>query len=129
VTLPRACLGCGRPTRNGARCPACARDQDRTTWAKRGKSARYRSGGWEQQSKALRAQHVALYGPWCPGWARGGHWVRPDRLVVDHDVGVLCRRCNSRKAATVDKTAKFSDGRRAQHPSQGRIPHTDPPAA
>jgi hypothetical protein len=124
MTLPRACLGCGRSTRNGPRCTTCARAHDRATWAKRGKSERYRTGGWEQRSKALRAQHVALYGPLCPGWQRGAHYVRPDQLVVDHDVGVMCRACNSRKAATVDKTRKISDGASGQHPRPARKPVT-----
>jgi hypothetical protein len=130
MTLPlqRACLGCGRATRNGPRCPDCARAHDRDTWAKRGKGRRYRSSGWEQQSKLLRAQHLQVHGPLCPGWARGAHVVLARQLVVDHDVGVMCRACNSRKAATVDKNVKFPDERPAQHPTPARIPHTDPPA-
>jgi hypothetical protein len=44
---------------------------------------------------------VAQHGQVCPGWGRPAH--ESTDLVVDHDVGPLCRSCNSRKAATVDK--------------------------
>jgi 5-methylcytosine-specific restriction enzyme A len=103
MNLPRPCLDCGRLTRNPTRCGDCARTNSRTTWAKRGKGQRYRSAGWEQQSKVRRAQHLEVYGPICPGWARPPHACAPAALVVDHDIGVCCRSCNAVKAATVDK--------------------------
>jgi 5-methylcytosine-specific restriction enzyme A len=56
------------------------------------------------------AEHRACHGDWCPGFGLPAH--ADADLVVDHDVGVLCRSCNGRKAATVDK-------QRARRPEQG----------
>lgn len=140
VNLPRRCIDCGRITHNPMRCTTCARSNSRITWARRGKGQRYRSGGWEQQSKQLRAQHLATHGPVCPGWARPPHRCSPQALVVDHDAGVMCRSCNAVKAATVDKKRNararrdaFSDSSSPQHPRLARKPVThrgdEPPGA
>lgn len=46
-------------------------------------------------------------GYYCPGWRLPdypGHSPHPATdLVVDHDLGILCRSCNSSKAATHDR--------------------------
>jgi 5-methylcytosine-specific restriction enzyme A len=129
MTLPRPCIDCGRLTRNATRCTDCARAASRYTWRRRGKTERYRNGDWEQRSRAMRAEHLQAHGPLCPGWARPPHWVRPDALVVDHDLGVLCRSCNAVKAATVDKRrarVPVSESAPRQHPGPARKPVTHP---
>lgn len=96
----RPCLDCGTPSK-GARCPTHQREWEARRW--RAKSKRYRTNGWESYSKQARANHLATYGPLCPGYAVPRHYVDPADLVVDHDLGVMCRRCNSRKAAIHDR--------------------------
>jgi 5-methylcytosine-specific restriction enzyme A len=56
---------------------------------------------WATHASATIADWRAEHGDWCPGWQIPGHHATD--LVVDHDIGVLCRQCNSRKAATHDK--------------------------
>lgn len=56
------------------------------------------TGAWPAISKAAIKAHVRVHGWQCPGWKRRPHADRD--LTVDHDVGVLCRSCNSRKQAT-----------------------------
>jgi hypothetical protein len=55
--LPRPCLTCGRPTRNGARCPGCTGVRE----AKRGTTS---ERGYGSEHKRLRAQ-------WAPRVERG----------------------------------------------------------
>lgn len=67
------------------------------------KGGRY-NGEWRSFSRALREAHVIEHGHVCPGWDRDSHELEDGGgLVVDHDVGVLCRSCNAVKAATFDK--------------------------
>ena len=95
--MKRPCLNCGRAT-SGTRCPPCQQAHDAQRW--QAKNGRY-NGEWRKTSPATIAQHRARYGDVCPGWQREPHEARD--LVVDHDVGVLCRACNGVKAATYDK--------------------------
>ena len=65
------------------------------------------AGNWRYNSQQLRLEWIAIHGHWCPGWQIEGHTGRPAHpatdLVVDHDLGVMCRSCNSHKAATYDR--------------------------
>jgi hypothetical protein len=105
VTTPRPCLACGTPTRNGTRCPTCQQAHNAQRWA--AKTTRYRSGPgaqWAQHSRQAIAHHLATNGPTCPGYNTPPHPATD--WVTDHDLGPLCRPCNSRKAATHDKQTR-----------------------
>lgn len=80
------------------RCPAhqAEYDRQRGTTAQRGYGHQ-----WQQYAKQAIAQHLKVHGPVCPGWDTPPH--SSDDLVCDHDVGPMCRACNSRKAAIADK--------------------------
>jgi hypothetical protein len=95
----RRCLDCTTLT-STSRCPRCAAAADRDRRARLGHPARY-GGDWDRRSRDIRAAWLAEHGPLCPGWDTPAHDATD--LVVDHDIGVLCRPCNSRKAATTDK--------------------------
>lgn len=102
----RPCLACGRPTRNGSRCPPCAqareqkRDQQRGTRTQRGYG-----NEWHR-----RAKQAIAASPICVDC---GHTGSPDNpLTGDHPVPlarggeqlpavivVRCRVCNSRRGA------------------------------
>jgi hypothetical protein len=99
----RPCLDCGGATKK-ARCADCERSRDRQLWAS-GKGDRYDTA-WRRHSRRTIADHIAAVGPVCPGWSVGAHVVEPSAFVCDHDVGPLCRSCNSRKAATFDKEVR-----------------------
>jgi hypothetical protein len=99
--VKRPCLDCGRLT-SGSRCP--------THEAQRNASRRGREkydAAWVKLSKRAIAEHLATYGPVCPGWGREAHVVDPKSFVTDHDPAphgtVMCRGCNSRKAALHDR--------------------------
>lgn len=111
----RRCLDCPAITK-AARCDACAKARrtaynatprhratqaayERTPARKAYKAKRY-GGTWAADSKATRAAHVAQHGWTCPGYKRDPHPSAD--LVVDHDLGVLCRSCNAVKASTED---------------------------
>ncbi len=66
---------------------------------------------WRKESKRIRDEWVATWGarglpPQCPGWRVPPHPTTAQQLVVDHDFGVMCRACNSRKAAIDDKATR-----------------------
>jgi hypothetical protein len=58
-------------------------------------------GSWRRSAEKVLKAHRARFGDYCPGWRVAPH--RAVDLVVDHDVGPLCRRCNGSKAAIEDK--------------------------
>jgi 5-methylcytosine-specific restriction protein A len=100
----RPCLGlpgspCGAlsPT---TRCPTHTRAHDRTR--RPNTTQRGYGAGWQAQSKAAIAAHVAEHGYWCPGYAVPPHPstdLTTDHLV-DGDASVVvvgCRSCNARK--------------------------------
>ena len=99
----RTCLGCGAVTTNGSRCEGCQikRVNRPDTPERTAHKQRTYNTAWRKASKAIRQAWLEQYGPVCPGWATPAH--PSTDLVVDHDVGVLCRKCNSRKAATHDR--------------------------
>ena len=102
--IPRPCLGCQRPTRNGARCVACARmrntnrEQQRTQQLGT-RTQRGYDGQWYRNVK-----HAIAEQPWC------SLCYATDDLTGDHilsranggsnersNIQVLCRRCNAKK--------------------------------
>ena len=102
----RPCIKCGAPTPNPTRCEPCRRAYERGRSKARGQRDEY-AGAWRYQSQQLRLEWINLYGYFCPGWNIQGWTGRPPHpatdLVVDHDLGVMCRSCNSSKAATHDR--------------------------
>lgn len=94
----RRCLDCTRLVHLGPRCSTCQRARDRRRWQT--KRHRYDTA-WRATSKQTRDEHLATHGPTCPGYARPAHPATD--LVVDHDLGVLCRTCNAVKANTADR--------------------------
>lgn len=98
----RRCLDCGELA-DASRCPTCTRANDRKRRHALGYAERYDTT-WRTHAAAMRAQHVAQHGNWCPGWGVAPH--ESADLVVDHDLGVMCRACNGRKARVHDRPAK-----------------------
>ena len=100
--IARPCLDCGRLVTGMTRCAACNGELQRRRDARRGSpSARGYDWSWQQQSKGAREEQG-----WCE--VCGG----TSDLTLDHivplarggtnepgNVRVLCRSCNSRKAA------------------------------
>jgi hypothetical protein len=108
----RQCIRClqltSRPSGRGL-CPDCQREYD----SSRANVAVYDSPAWRRLSAAAVRRHVRAHGWVCPGYGRGPH--ASTDLTADHpealalggaalpaqaEVGVLCRSCNGRKAAT-----------------------------
>jgi hypothetical protein len=86
----RRCIDCQQPHTTGrSRCPTC--------------NTRRYGPSWRTTSRTTITQHLARYGPTCPGYHRPPHPVPPTRLVTDHDLGVLCTSCNAAKANTEDR--------------------------
>jgi 5-methylcytosine-specific restriction enzyme A len=106
MTLKRACLGCGRLGR-WTRCPACQRKRDQAKAARR--PDLHTDAHERERRRRAVADHRAIVGDWCPGWAgRPAHpsadltadHVREVRLGGQHSglLVVRCRSCNSAKA-------------------------------
>lgn len=118
---PKPCKQCGAPTTNPTYCKQCTRtkEQGRT---KPGRD-RY-AGGWRYQSEQIRQEWIHIHGFICPGFNLD-QWHKPPHpatdLVVDHDIGVLCRKCNSSKAATYDKQRA-----KQRHPTNQTKPGYNP---
>lgn len=96
----RPCLDCGNPTFN-TRCLPCNSARNRTRNANPRRQQRY-GGDWPKQARQAIATHRATHGDVCPGWGRTPHNVPPTVWTCDHDLGPLCRSCNSRKAGTTE---------------------------
>ena len=107
MPVMRPCIECGALVPVGQRCSCTPRVYDADVT-------------WRKTAAATIAAWRAIHGDWCPGsqWCvREGHACLS--LVVDHDVGVLGRACNARKAATTDKDRAIlaRAAARAAHPS------------
>lgn len=103
----RRCQNCGALITT-PRCRSCTRAADRTRAALRRTPRTQYAGAWRYNSQQLRHQHIAIHGLICPGLHLDG-CPQTDRhpaadLVVDHDIGVICRSCNAIKANTYDRT-------------------------
>lgn len=96
----KRCIDCTKLIHQGPRCGTCQRTRDRQRWQT--KRTRY-DADWRKGSTQARADHLATHGPVCPGFTRPAHIVTAADLVVDHDLGVMCRSCNAVKANTVDR--------------------------
>jgi 5-methylcytosine-specific restriction enzyme A len=107
-TLLRPCLDCGRAVRGKPRCRDCAARVDQ---AKRVRRPDLHTDARERERRRrVVADHRALLGDWCPGWARQPAHPSAD-LTADHvrEVGkggrpdgplvVRCRSCNSARSA------------------------------
>ncbi len=91
-----------------------AHKQTRGSTAQRGYGS-----AWQRYAKRMIAEHLRTVGHVCFGWQVPSH--ASDDLTVDHDVGVLCRSCNSRKAALHDRgRAVPHGGDRALPPARAR---------
>lgn len=89
---------------SGPRCKACATRWDATRTTRRAPQRQAAYGGsWRRNSERIRKEWVASKGWVCPGYGPH-HPPHPSTdLVVDHDLGVMCRAANGIKAATVDR--------------------------
>lgn len=106
----RPCLDCGTLTRT-TRCPAHTRRTEYArTLGKRARRPRIPAAEDKRRSQTVAAWRAA-HGDWCPGWHRPPHPSAD--LTADHitpvaaggsetgPLTVLCRSCNSAKAARV----------------------------
>ncbi len=101
------CLGCGTPTpRRPAWCDTC--------WPNSPRARRTRGRAGVNLRRQAIADHLASFGPICPGWNRDPHRVPPADLTVDHitplalggtdepsNLRVLCSRCNASRGTSV----------------------------
>jgi len=105
----RRCETCGGWISPPQPCKPCRTTYERGRSRGRGRREEY-AGSWRYNSQQLRLQWIAIHGHWCPGWTTPedrGHPAHPATdLVVDHDLGIMCRSCNSSKAATHDRRRK-----------------------
>jgi len=102
----RRCENCGGWITPPTQCQPCRRTYERGRARGRGSREEY-AGNWRYNSQQLRLNWIALHGYNCPGWTMPNYPGRPPHpatdLVLDHDLGILCRSCNSSKAATHDR--------------------------
>jgi 5-methylcytosine-specific restriction endonuclease McrA len=99
--LPVHCLGCGRPTRNGSRCPRCTSGHE----AKRGTTAQRFGPGWQRISREVIQRDSGI----ChicgrPGADTADHLQprngqRQDRPADKAELAAAHRACNSAKGA------------------------------
>ena len=108
----RRCLECQALfDGGGSRCPAHLKKRgprkDRRGGDGTPHHVRY-DHAWRKQSKQIREAYIETWGGMdgatpCRGWGRAPHTVDASELVVDHDLGVMCRACNSRKSVLWDR--------------------------
>jgi 5-methylcytosine-specific restriction enzyme A len=107
-TLPRPCIGCGTRVRGKPRCADCQRQQDRIKAARR--PDLHNDAKERERRRRVVADHRALLGDWCPGWA--GQPAHPSAdPSADHvrevaaggrpsgRLVVRCRSCNAARSA------------------------------
>lgn len=89
-------------------CPDCRVPAERERDSKRKRVRPQYGGDWRKVSAQAIRQHIARYGYRCPFCHRANEKTNP--LVTDHvkardrtNIRVICRSCNSRKGATVDR--------------------------
>jgi 5-methylcytosine-specific restriction enzyme A len=113
-TLLRACLGCGVRVRGRPRCTDCERDYQRAKRAKR--PDLYNDAAERRRRARVVADHRAIVGDWCPGWAGQPAHQSAD-LTADHvrevaaggkpdgRLVVRCRSCNAARSAHLARRA------------------------
>jgi 5-methylcytosine-specific restriction endonuclease McrA len=109
--LARPCLDCGQPTRNPARCPACAvarerhRDQQRGTSTQRGYDAEWRAFVAQILDRDERVCH------WCGGHATTGDHVVPlsrgGPRLDPNNVVAACLSWNSSRGGRTRRPRRF----------------------
>lgn len=109
----RACLRCGTPfTVNGRQKSYCTTHQPKDI----APALRGYDSEWVKRSKQLRAEHISKYGDVCLGteWCDIRNVAHVCyTLVLDHDLGIMCRVANSRKGGGFDKApGKLRGGNR-----------------
>jgi 5-methylcytosine-specific restriction enzyme A len=122
-TLLRPCISCGTTVRGKARCRDCQANQDK---AKRARRPDLDNAHERERRRRVVADHRALLGDWCPGWAKQPAHPAAD-LTADHvrEVGaggrpdgrlvVRCRSCNSARSAHL--AHRILTSRTSPHPS------------
>jgi 5-methylcytosine-specific restriction enzyme A len=119
VTLRRACLGCGKLGRWRSRCPRCQARVDKRKATTRPDLHNDRA---ERRRRAQAvADHRAIVGDWCPGWAGRPAHAAAD-LTADHvrevaaggrpggRLVVRCRSCNAARSAHLARRAAAALG-------------------
>ena len=98
--LPRPCLSCRAPTRNGSRCPTCAsqRERRRGSATQRGYDSKW-SRKSQRLTKAIGCCQRCGIGHTEANPLTLDHIVAKARGGTDNRVQVLCRKCNSAKGA------------------------------
>jgi 5-methylcytosine-specific restriction protein A len=133
-TLIRPCIGCGRPVRGKPRCTDCQRTQD---LAKRQRRPDLYSDAAERRRRArVVADHRALLGDWCPGWAKQPAHPSAD-LTADHvrevargghpqgALVVRCRSCNAARSAHLNRRILRKLQVNDPSPGEQAITHSD----
>jgi 5-methylcytosine-specific restriction protein A len=121
-TLLRACLDCRTLVRGRTRCVDCQRRRDRAKAARR--PDLHADVQERERRRRVVADHRAMVGDWCPGWAgRPAH--QSADLTADHvkevaaggkpggRLVVRCRSCNAARSAHLARRAlaQLSDQR------------------
>lgn len=118
----KLCTVCGVVTsRVGSRCTEHARQSNRSRH-----NALYSTRAWQRLSARVLRAWRGEHGSWCPGYGRDAHAAAD--LTVDHVVplaaggepfdsancSVLCRSCNSKKGASIDRDGVAHTGTRSR---------------
>jgi len=126
-TLTRPCLDCGKQVRGKPRCRDCATTHERAKRARRPDLDDHRE---RERRRRVVADHRALLGDWCPGWARQPAHPSAD-LTADHvrevaaggrphgALVVRCRSCNAARSAHLAHRILTSGT--PLHPSQAEL--------
>jgi 5-methylcytosine-specific restriction enzyme A len=130
-TLLRACLDCGKPVRGKPRCRDCHANQDRAKQPRR--PDLHTDAKERERRRRVVADHRAMLGDWCPGWAKQPAHPAAD-LTADHvkevaaggrpdgPLVVRCRSCNAARSAHLNR--RILTRRTSNHPSPGETPIT-----
>jgi 5-methylcytosine-specific restriction enzyme A len=113
-TLLRPCLDCGQVVRGKPRCRDCHAKRDQLKRARR--PDLHNDAHERERRRRIVADHRALLGDWCPGWAKQPAHPSAD-LTADHvkEVAqggrpdgwlvVRCRSCNAARSAHLNRQA------------------------